>query len=280
MKKHAIVAMSAISVLALAGCSAGNGAEATDESGDAQPAAESVSFSTGTQFPPMGYVEDGDLIGFDIDLGNALGERAGVTVEWSQSEFSQFLSDVNSGRTDAVFGAMLDTPERQETLTWIDYLESGFQFFTMQDTAEEFGITEISDLCGLTVAASRNSTYAASIDEWSAEHCGDAPIEVLDTDGSPQALLQLRQGRAQAVMQTSEAIAYLAANDDQIMPIGDRITSAFYGIGFAQDNEEMQQRFSDALEEMIEDGSYAEIAAEWGLEDQAVDRVTINLEGR
>ncbi|MGO3231812.1 transporter substrate-binding domain-containing protein [Agrococcus casei] len=278
MKKNkTLLAFGAIGALLLTSCASGGDAE---QSGDAtgDDATQTVIFSTGTQFPPMGYVEGGDLIGFDIDLGNALAERAGVEVEWAESEFSQFLADVNSGRSNAVLGAMLDTPERQETLTWVDYLESGFQFFTMKDTADEHGISGIEDLCGLTVAASRNSTYAGSINDWSAENCDGDDITVLDTDGSPDALLQLRQGRAQAVMQTSEAIAYIASQDEKIMPVGDPITSAFYGIGFPK-GDPMVEQFQTALEELIADGTYAEIAAEWGLDAQTVDQVTINLEG-
>lgn len=277
MKKKMLISIGAIGAMLLTSCAGGGDSEPSDDQGTGS--GQTVTFSTGTQFPPMGYVEGSELQGFDIDLGNAMAERAGVEVKWSQSEFSQFISDVKSGRSDAVLGAMLDTPERQETLTWIDYLESGFQFFTLQETADDHSITEIADLCGLTVAASRNSTYAGSINSWSEENCGGDDITVLDTDGSPDALLQLRQGRAQAVMQTSEAIAYLASQDEQILPVGEPITTSFYGIGFEPDDE-LIELFQTALEELIADGTYAEIAAEWGLDAQVVDKVTINLEGR
>lgn len=277
--KNMLIAVAAVAALALTSC-AGDGNETTDDANGDQQETETVVLSTGTQFPPMGYIENGELIGFDIDLGNAIAERAGVEVEWSESVFNQFLSDVNSGRTDGIMGAILDTPERQESLTWIDYLESGFQFFTLQDTADEHGISEIADLCGLTVAASRNSSYAEPINEWSEENCDGNDITVLDTDGSPDSLLQLRQGRAQAAMQTNETIAYQADNDETIVPVGEPITASYYGIAFAQDNQDMIDRWTAALEELIEDGTYAEIAAEWGLGDQLVDHVSINLEGR
>lgn len=280
MKKlSSAVALLAVAGVVLSGCSAsGDGSDSSEKSDSKNE--QTVTFSTGTQFPPMGYVEDGELIGFDIDLGNALGERAGVNVKWQESLFNQFLSDVKSERTDGIMGAMLDTTERQESITFIDYLESGFQFFTLKDVAEDQGISEISDLCGLTVAASRNSSYADSINEWSGENCDGNDITVLDTDGSPDALLQLKQGRAQAVMQTNEAIAYMVSNDDTLQTVGDPITSSFYGLGFAKDDTETLDLFVDAFEGMIEDGSYQEIADKWDISDQAVDEVTVNLEGR
>lgn len=282
MNKRIIIAAGLMAALALTGCTAanGDGSENDAEAGADKQSTETVTLSTGTQFPPMGYIDNGKLIGFDIDLGNAIAERAGVTIEWSESIFNQFLSDVNSGRTDGIMGAILDTPERQESLTWVDYLQSGFQFYTLQDTATELGIKKAEDLCGYTVAASRNSSYAASINEWSAKNCGGNNITVLDTDGSPDSLLQLRQGRAQAAMQTSETIAYQATNDETIVPLGEAITTSYYGIAFANDNPDMTERFTAALEELIADGTYEKIAAEWGLEKQAIDRVSINLEGR
>jgi polar amino acid transport system substrate-binding protein len=277
-KPAAIAAVTAACALALAGCASASGAGA----GSAAPAeaVETVTFSTGTQFPPMHFVEADELTGFDVDLGTAIAERAGLKAEFNKSQFSQFLSDVSSGRTDGILGAMLDKVERQEEAAFIDYLETGYQFFTLKDIAAEHGISELTDFCGLTVAASTTATYAEAIEAWSAENCNGDDIEIFGANDSPDALLQMRQGRAQAVVQTKETIAYLASNDPDVQMIGEPITSSFYGLGIAKENTDLLERLSTALEEMVADGSYAEIAEKWNLDTQAVDRVTINLEGR
>lgn len=265
------VALLAVGSLAVA-CGSG--------SADGDAPDETLTVSTETQFPPMGFIEGDELKGFNIDIGEALAEEMDVNIDWSESEFSQFISDVSSSRSDAVIAGMLDNEERQESVTFVDFLETGFQFFTTDDVAAEQGIEEIADLCGLTVAASRNSSYADAIGEWSDENCDGDEISVLDADGSPDAQLQLRQGRAEAVMQTNETIAYLAADDDSVMTVGDPITSSYYGMFVDKDNDELANRFADALEVLIEDGTYQDIASEWGLENQAVDEVTVNLESR
>ncbi|MGE6604935.1 transporter substrate-binding domain-containing protein [Halomonas sp. NPDC076908] len=241
---------------------------------------DTLSVSTETQFPPMGFIEGGELKGLNIDLGEALANRMGIQIDWRRSQFNQFLSDITTGRSDAVIAGMVDMPERQENHTFVDFFETGYQFFTTADVADSEGIVEIEDFCGLTVAASRNSSYAAAINKWSEDNCEQDHIRVLDTDGSSNALLQLRQGRAQGVMQTTETISYLAANDKGITAIGEPITSDYYGMIVAKNNPELADRLANALTEMMEDGSYKEILAAWDLEKQAIDEVTINLESR
>lgn len=259
---------------------AGSGGEAPgseNATGEADAQQETLVLATGTQFPPMGFYhpDSGELVGFDIDLGEALGEQMGVEIEWLETEFSQFLTSVETGRSDAILGAMLDIPERQDTVTFVDYLSSGFQFFTSQENAQE--ITEIADFCGQAVAASRNSSYKASILEWSEANCEPgSPIEVLDTDGSPDARLQLQQGRVVGVMQTNESVSYLASTEG-FVPIGEPITESFYGMGFAADNTEMRDAAHAALVELIENGTYEEILSDWELEGQDVETPTIDL---
>lgn len=266
------------SLMLLSACGAGDDADGGEAANDSS--GEQLTVSTETQFPPMGFIEDGELVGFNVDLGEALADEMGVEIKWNESEFSQFMTDVTTDRADLVLAGMLDNEERQESVTFVDFLETGFQFFTTAEIAEEHGIEEIEDFCGKSVAASRNSTYAEDIKEWSDENCGDEEISVLDTDGSPDAQLQLKQGRVEGVMQTSETISYMSSQDEEIQPIGEPITSSYYGMFVDKDDEELANRLADALENLIADGTYQEVAENWGLSNELVDEVTINLESR
>lgn len=277
-KSLTLLAYGVTSLLLLSACSSGNTDAGQDS--EAEATGETLTVSTETQFPPMGFVEDGELIGFNIDLGEAIADEMGVEIEWNESQFNQFITDVTTHRADAVLAGMIDNEERQESVTFVDFLETGFQFFTTSELAEEHEIQEIQDFCGKSVAASRNSTYAEAIEEWSDENCSDGEITVLDADGSPDAQLQMRQGRVEGVMQTSETISYLALQDDSITPIGDPITTSYYGMFVANDNQELADKFAETLEVLIDNGTYLEIAEEWGLNDEAIDEVTVNLESR
>jgi len=201
----------------------------------------------------------------------------GAEVKWEGMKFSQFLNSIATNRADAILGGMLATPERLESVTSVEYLSTGFQFSTSPEVAAEYGIEEATDFCGKTVAASRNASYKVEVDKWSAENC-DVPVEVLDTDGSPDARLQLKQGRALGVMQTAETVAYLTGTEpDSYVAIGEPITESFYGMLLSPENVELRDQLKVALETLIENGTYEELAQQWGVGAQTMDAPTINL---
>ena len=257
---------------------------AGEDSGGSNAGGHDLVVATGSQFPPMEYVDpDSDaLTGFDIDLGNAIAEEMGVDLKWEQMDYNQFLTSLKTGRANMVMGGMGDTAERQSEATFVDYLETGTQLYTSLKAQKEHGIKELADLCGQSVAASSNSNYSTYIEKWSKENCqgnGKPEIKVLDTDGSPAARLQLEQGRAVAVAQTTETASYqLEVEPDTYAVLGEPLNSEYYGIGFATDDEDRQTQVREALQTLIDDGTYDEIVKEWGLSDQAIDEATVNLE--
>ncbi|MGH3358970.1 MAG: transporter substrate-binding domain-containing protein, partial [Nocardioidaceae bacterium] len=222
------------------------------------------------------------LTGFDIDLGNAIADEMGVELSWEQVDYNQFLTSLETGRVNMVMGGMGDTEERQSQATFVDYLQTGTQLYTSLEAQQQHAIKELTDLCGETVAASENSNYSIFIDAWSEENCqgkGQPAIKVLDTDGSPAARLQLEQGRAVAVAQTTETVSYqLKVEPDTYALLGEPIDTEFYGIGFAPEDEERQTEVREALATLIENGTYADIVKKWDLEGQEIEEPTVNLE--
>lgn len=257
---------------------------AGEESSGASARGDDLVVATGSQFPPMEYVDTDskELTGFDIDLGEAIAEEMGVELSWEQMDYNQFLTSLKAGRVNMVLGGMGDTEERQAEATFVDYLQTGTQVYTSLDAQQEHGIQELSDLCGQTVAASENSNYAIYIDAWSKKNCegdGEPPIEVLGTDGSPAARLQLEQGRAVAVAQTTETVSYqMKIEPDTYALLGEPLNAEYYGIGFAPDDEERQTEVREALATLIEDGTYADLVEKWDLTGQEIDEPTVNLQ--
>ena len=256
---------------------------AGEESGGASSGGDDLVVATGSQFPPMEYIDtdSNKLTGFDIELGEAIADELGVSLSWEQMDYNQFLTSLKSSRVNMVMGGMGDTAERQSEATFVDYLETGTQLYTSLAAQKEHGIKELTDLCGQTVAASANSNYSTYIDKWSKENCtgkNEPAIKVLDTDGSPAARLQLEQGRAVAVAQTTETVHYqMEVEPDTYALLGEPINSEYYGIGFAPDDESRQTDVREALETLIEDGTYGEITEKWGLDGQAIETPTVNL---
>ncbi|HEY0288369.1 MAG TPA: ABC transporter substrate-binding protein [Pseudomonas sp.] len=230
-------------------------------------------------YPPMDFKDPTTkaLTGVDVDLGNALAERLGVNIRWQETAFEQMASGLVTKRFDIILSGMTDTAERQKTVTFIDYLISGPQLYTL---TKNTGLNELTDLCGKKVGTSRRTTWPSEIAAWSKTHCqaaGKPAIEVIGSEGSADARAQLRQGRLDAAMQGSETIAYLMSQEkDTYKPIGLAISKQFTGLGVSKSNPELAAAIAQALQSMVDDGTYGTLLKKWDLEHGAVTRVETN----
>ncbi|MDH0749403.1 ABC transporter substrate-binding protein [Pseudomonas sp. GD03842] len=230
-------------------------------------------------YPPMDFKDTSTntLTGFDVDLGSALAERLGVKIKWQETAFEQMVSGLVTKRFDIILSGMTDTAERQKSVTFIDYFTSGPQLYTLTKNTE---LNQLTDVCGKKVGTSRRTTWPAEITAWSKEHCeaaGKPAIVVSGTEGSADARAQLRQGRLDAAMQGSETIPYLMSQEkDTYKPIGQAISKQFTGLGVSKSSPELAKAIADALQAMIDDGTYGKILKKWELEQGAVSKAEMN----
>ena len=230
-------------------------------------------------YPPMDFKDPATntLTGLDYDLGNALAERLGVKIKWQETGFEQMINALTTDRVDMVMSGMTDTAERQASVTFVDYFTSGPQFYTL---AKREDLKELTDLCGKKVGTSRRTTWPSEIAAWSKENCeaaGKPAIAVIGTEGSADARAQLQQNRLDAAMQGSETIPYLMSLDKgKYKPVGLAISKQFTGLGIEKSNTALVTAISEALQGMIDDGTYGKILKKWDLEQGAVEKITIN----
>ena len=228
-------------------------------------------------YPPLEFRDPATsaLTGFDVELGEALGNKLGVKIVWQETSFDQFMPSIATGRVDAILSGMTDIATRHETATFVDYLRSGPRFFVQQARAGEF--KDMAALCGKKVGASRRTSFPKEIAAWSEAHCANDPIQFVGTDGSADARTQLKQGRIDAAVQGSETLSYLMdLEPSAYTPVGERIASQFTGLALAVKENALQQAVADALDALIADGSYRALLVKWKLNDDGIEKATIN----
>jgi polar amino acid transport system substrate-binding protein len=220
-------------------------------------------------FPPMAYKkpETNELMGIDVDLAAYLGRKFGQPVDWQDVSYESAVNSLVTGRVDMAF-SLLDAPEAADKLDYVPYLTSGMLPYTLASHAP---IAAAIDLCGLKVGANRRNGFDAAMRKWSDANClpaGRPAIQVQETDGTPAARLQLKQGRVDAAVQSSESVPYTMAQEPGVyVKIGKPLTSLLIVAAFPKRSTELRDDVVRALKAAVADGSYAAALAKHGLED-------------
>lgn len=268
--------------LALALAAPGSGPAAAQDVPAAVKAAGAVKVANQPNYPPMEYKDPATntLKGLDIDLGLALAAELGLKVEWVDIGFEQMVSSLNTGRVDMIESGMTDTAERRQTLSFVDYMKTGAQFFTSADNKDDYKTMDA--FCGHKVGMSRRTTFPAETAKWSAENCeakGRPAIQVVGTEGSADARTQLKQGRIDGAVQGSETLPYLQSQEKGAYAIvGEPFTTQYQGIAFAKSETALRDAYAAALGRLIASGAYGKIFASYGLGVAEIGHVRVDGE--
>jgi polar amino acid transport system substrate-binding protein len=228
--------------------------------------------------PASSFAADGrTIVGFEPDLGAALGRVLGIELRFTQRKFSGLLEDVADGRTDLVMSAMTDTRQRQRAVDFINYFSAGTAILVQRGNPT--GVTDLARLCGLTVAVEAGTTQVDLLKR-SQKHCDKHPIVVKTYDTNADALVQLRTGRAAAVLTDYPPAAHLASDPATGARFQLASTSQYepglYGIGLAKGRPALRQALVAALDELIRSGEYARILERWDVADGALRASSVN----
>lgn len=233
-------------------------------------------------YPPATYTgADGKLIGYEIELGRALGKQLGVQVDFQAAAFSTVLTGVQAGRYDTALSSMADLPTREKSATFVNYLKSGVAMLVPRGNPKN--VTNVmSSFCGLTVSATRGTLQIQLMQDYSKSNCGARPIQIPLLDSPSEAILQVQTHRADAYMADAVVAQYLADQSaknkgsqlDVVQLPGVDLPPA--GMPVRPDDKELQAALTKAWDNLIADGTYKAILVKWHVEALSIDKATVN----
>jgi polar amino acid transport system substrate-binding protein len=239
----------------------------------------SIRLVTEASYAPMEqFAADGrTIVGFEPDLASALGSVLGVKVEMVQGDFGTALDEVAKGNFDGVLSSMTDTVDREKKADFLDYFSAGTSIIVQRGNPK--GITDLKDLCGQVVATEKG-TVQDDLLHRSQRGCGTGTMTIKEYKTNADALLELRTGRAVAVLNDFPPAAYLTS---------DVRTRAYYqlsstvqyepglfGIAFAKDDTGLRDAVREALDRLIRSGAYTELLQRWGLGSGGLAASSVN----
>ena len=201
----------------------------------------------------------------------------GIDVELVPLPVDGLLDDIAAGRIDIAMSAMTDTPARQASADFVNYFSAGTSIVVRRGNPE--GVLDLDDLCGSTVAVERG-TVQVDLVARTQGHCGDRPVVVHELPDNVQALLELRTGRAAAVLSDYPPAAELANGDRTRahfqLAADTQYEPGLYGAAVAKDRPRLRDAVHGAFERLMASGEYERVLRHWQVERGAVRRPSIN----
>ena len=273
MKKVLALALVCIMTLSMAAC----GDAAQTSGGDRTQLV--VGFDA--SFPPYGYIDEttNEYVGFDLDLAAEVCERNGWELVKTPIDWDSKDMELNSGAIDCIWNGFTING-REEEYVWSEPYVDNSQVMVV---AKDSGIKTLADLAGKVVLVQADSSALHALEP---EVADDADAETKAAAEAMKALtasfkelqqvpeyntafLNMEAGAADAVaMDIGVAEYQIASRGDKFVILEEQIASEQYGIGFKLGNEALRDEVQATLDEMVADGTFAEIAEEWGLSDQ------------
>jgi len=226
-------------------------------------------------YAPVEYFDaDGKtVLGLDPDLAKAMGDKLGVTFRFTNATFDGLITSLKSKRIDLIMSAMSDNKKRQAEIDFVDYFTVGTSIIVKKGNPEK--IQSLDDFCGKTIALQRGTTQD-DVAEAQKKKCGAKGLKILKFDTDPEALLQVKQGRAVADMNDFPVAAHTVSQTQDYEVVGEQIGAGPYGIGVRKEDTQLRDALQKAMQALIDDGTYAEIIKKWHVEDGAVTTATVN----
>jgi polar amino acid transport system substrate-binding protein len=295
--RRAVTRLATVAALAcVAGCAAGASGPATDDTSsrdsavayvpalhDRLPAdirargtirvANEASYPPASSFGPDGRT----VLGFEPDLLAELGQVLGVRFTYVITDFGSMLGGLDGRRYDVIVSAMTDTAPREKQADFISYFSAGTSILARR--GNPLGISELRDLCGKTVAVQRDTVQQDFVGRLQPS-CGGRPIRVQAPSTFAEVMLQLRTGRADAVLLDYPPAAHAVA-DPKTRAFYQLVSTTQYepgpwGIGVAKSQGELRDVLAEAMNRLIRGCEYRQVLSRWGVTDGAVPTAQVN----
>lgn len=240
---------------------------------------EALTIGFDNTFAPFGFTTaEGENVGFDLDLAEEVFGRMEVEYEFQPIDWAMKETELNSGQIDAIWNGYSVTPERQEVVLFSSPYVQNRQVIIVKAESE---VETKADLAGKIIATQEQSASLEAImkeEEFASSIDGGMPVTY---PTFVEVFADLDNGRVDAIVVDELLALYFLdqrGDADQYRILEDNFGTEDYAVGFRQADEAFVNEFNEVLAEVIADGTFDEIQAEWfagielpGAEDPETD---------
>ena len=196
--------------------------------------------------------EKGEIVGFDIEVVQAVAKKAGIEVKFVNTPWEGIFNALGQGDRDMIVSAVTITAERKGTMDFSDPYFDAQQLIAVKETSK---VTKFADLKKLKVGVQTGTTG----DEAVTKLLGKTSAAIKRFESTPLALKELEAGGVDAVVADNGVVVNYVANNPggKFKSIADKeFVPEQYGIALKKGNTELQAKLNKGLAEIRADGSY------------------------
>ncbi|AIY04125.1 ABC transporter, substrate-binding protein [Planococcus sp. PAMC 21323] len=216
--------------------------------------------TSGTLFPTSYRSEGSDeLTGFEVEVVREIGDRLELEIEFTELGFDEMLTSVQTGQVDLASNDIEITEDRAENFLFSTPIKYSYGTAIVR-SGDLSGIETLEDLEGKKAAGASTSVYMEMAREYGAEEV------VYDNATNETYLRDVAIGRTDVILNDYylQTLALAAFPELEITIHPDlKYSPSEVGVVMNKDNSELAENVDRVIDEMLEDGTIAEISAEF-----------------
>jgi polar amino acid transport system substrate-binding protein len=228
-----------------------------------------------TGLPHSGQTSSGENVGADVDLRNAVAKVLGISWTVQNGTFATIIPGVQNGKYAVGQDNFGVTSAREQVVDFATYLTDGQALLAPSDSALN-SVTNITQLCGLTIGTSPGSTFQTILQK-DASQCaatGKKAYSVQYFSDNSSIWLGLANGHLDAYFGPTLSLKYDASHVANVKFLS-QISSTPVGFVTAKGSA-LSGLLSQAVNKLIADGAYAKILAKWSIDGYGVSSSKVN----
>ncbi len=202
---------------------------------------------TNAEFQPFEYLENGKIVGFDVELMEAIAKELGKEVEWKNISFDGLLPALQSKKLDVIIAGMSATEERKKFVNFSNSYYVSNQMILVNKAKPT--VKSFDELSGHDVGVVLGYTGDIAVSEI-------AGVKVHRYNGTGEAIMALKAGKVDAVVLDSEPAKNYAKQNPELALINTDVAKEEYAIAVGKDNKALADDINKALEVLNENGTY------------------------
>ncbi|MEF9918077.1 MAG: ABC transporter substrate-binding protein [Eubacterium sp.] len=263
-KKFLVLSLAVLMVftITLAGCSSKNSQSKTAED---PLVGGKMRVAVDDTYLPMEFRDDqNNLVGFDIDLSNALAKEMNVETEFSTVAWDGIFNGLNAKQYDAIISSTSITPERQKGFNQSDpYITNGIVIVSRKDATPTKTFEELDGkTCGVQIATT------ADMGAQKLKEQKGTKVEIKQYDGMLDAFAALQGKQIDNVMtDVGVAMYYVANNPDLFVVTSEVLTNEPIAVTVRKGDDAFTKKINESLKKLQENGTMTKISMKWFGED-------------